>query len=67
MNKGDYLTALKCKRCGTIIMSLHRHDFVTCKCWHVENNTGIFIDGGLYYTRAGGNISDMEEVKVKVR
>lgn len=37
----------QCRRCGDIIESKHRHDFVRCKCG------AIFIDGGLYYQRGG--------------
>ena len=39
--------AAQCMKCGNIIESKSRHDFVTCSC----NN--IFIDGGLDYFRAG--------------
>lgn len=37
----------KCKLCGDIITSTHRHDFVRCKCGE------IFVDGGKSYTRCG--------------
>ena len=39
----------KCLECGDEIESVHRHDFVRCKCG------GIFIDGGRdrWGTRAG--------------
>ncbi len=37
----------KCKLCGDILESKHRHDFVSCKCGE------IFIDGGNDYWRAG--------------
>lgn len=67
MNKENYRHALKCKACGTIIMSLHRHDFVVCECWNPEENKGIFIDGGNAYIRAGGQLGDMEDVKIKVK
>jgi hypothetical protein len=37
----------KCKLCGDILESLHRHDYVTCKCGE------IFIDGGNDLLRCG--------------
>ena len=46
---------LKCNRCGDVIQSLFRHDFVQCKCGT------CFIDGGSDYTRIGfTNESDFE-------
>lgn len=38
---------IKCKFCGDIIESKHRHDFVECKCKRV------FVDGGTDYLRRG--------------
>jgi hypothetical protein len=37
--------AVRCKRCGTIVESTHRHDFKTCPCGAVS------VDGGLDYLR----------------
>jgi len=37
----------KCKLCGDIIISKHRHDFVRCKCGE------IFTDGGEDYIHRG--------------
>ena len=34
--------------CGSLIQSLHRHDFVECQCGR------SFIDGGSDYVRMGG-------------
>jgi hypothetical protein len=34
-----------CKKCGDVIYSRHRHDFVTCKCGNVA------VDGGQEYLR----------------
>ena len=42
----------KCRLCGDIIESLHRHDFVTCKC------NEIFVDGGNDYLRCGAGSWD---------
>jgi len=53
----------KCRQCGDIIESKHRHDFVQCKCG------AIFTDGGKDYVRRGyknaGDIIDLSEYKVK--
>ena len=51
----EYLTrnALQCKKCGDLIVSKHRHDFVTCKCG------AIAVDGGLNYSRRTGNPEDI--------
>lgn len=48
--------AARCRKCGTVIESKHRHDFVWCKC------RAIFVDGGLDYLRAGGNPEDFESL-----
>lgn len=37
----------RCTRCGDVIESKHRHDFVSCSCG------AIFLDGGLDYVRWG--------------
>ena len=37
----------KCMRCGDVIESKYRHDFVECSCG------SIFVDGGLDYLRRG--------------
>lgn len=38
---------VKCKVCSDQLQSMHRHDFIRCKCG------AIFIDGGSDYTRLG--------------
>jgi hypothetical protein len=49
---------LKCLKCGDIIESKYRHDFVWCKC------KTCFIDGGKDYTRVGYNTdADYELIK----
>ena len=40
----------KCTKCGEILVSVHRHDFRTCRC------DESFIDGGFDYRRCGGSI-----------
>ena len=48
--------AIKCKKCGDIIQSKYRHNFVSCSCGACS------VDGGLDYLRRCGNPSDYEEV-----
>lgn len=47
----------KCLKCGDVIESKHRHDFVGCKCG------AIFVDGGKeYLRRVGTAYEDMSVV-----
>lgn len=46
-NKKIIRNRCRCKRCGQIIESHHRHDYVTCLCG------AIFTDGGHDYIRRG--------------
>jgi hypothetical protein len=39
---------IKCLKCGDIIQSMYKHDFVWCSCGNV------FVDGGNDYFRFGG-------------
>lgn len=51
---GDiYENTIECKKCGWIIRSRNRHDFVTCKC------ESISVDGGSWYSRQIGNQEDI--------
>lgn len=36
----------KCRLCGDVIISTHRHDFVSCSCGEIS------VDGGGAYNRA---------------
>lgn len=45
----------KCKKCGDVIESTSRHDYVTCKCG------AISVDGGTDYIRRIGNPEDFDE------
>ena len=36
---------VKCLACGSVIQSMHRHDFKWCKC------RSVAVDGGGEYTR----------------
>lgn len=46
---------IRCKKCGDIIESRHRHDFVTCSCGEVS------VDGGHDYLRRCFNEHDSYE------
>lgn len=47
---------IKCKKCGDIIESKNRHDFVSCKC------ESVAVDGGNSYLKRIGNREDWEEL-----
>ena len=47
---------IRCKLCGDVIESKHRHDFKMCSC----RKSGV--DGGLDYLRRIGNREDIEEL-----
>jgi len=49
-----YKNKIRCKKCGTILESKHRHDFQECKC-------GVFVDGGLDYHNVGWPSGDPED------
>lgn len=55
---------IRCKRCGDIIESKSRHDFVTCKCGTCS------VDGGHDYLRRcaaeRGCYEDLSVTKVRV-
>lgn len=44
---GIVKNSAKCLKCGDVLVSTHRHDFVECSCGN------LFIDGGLNYLRMG--------------
>ena len=57
----------KCRNCGDTIESLHVHHFVSCSCLtNEEDNTGIFVDGGLQYYRWGGNFDNFIRIEEDV-
>lgn len=43
----------ECKACGTLLHSVHRHDFVGCEC---PQETRLYIDGGNDYNRCVGSL-----------
>ena len=49
MNKEIIVNRIKCKKCGDIIESKHRHDFKWCKC------NSIAVDGGKDYLKRIGD------------
>lgn len=48
--------AIKCLKCGDVIESKYRHDFVQCGCG------ACYVDGGLDYMRVGGDYDDWEDL-----
>jgi hypothetical protein len=46
----------RCRKCGDLIESKHRHDFVRCKCG------AIAVDGGRDYLRRVGDYANFEEL-----
>lgn len=50
---------IRCKKCGDIIASEHRHDAQRCACGAVG------VDGGREYLRRAGNEEDYEELSVQ--
>jgi hypothetical protein len=46
----------RCKACGTIVESAHRHDFRTCACGKIA------VDGGRDYRRRVGDPALIEEL-----
>lgn len=44
----------KCKKCGDVIESTYRHDFVSCRCG------AIHTDGGHDYICRGGDLEYIE-------
>jgi DNA-directed RNA polymerase subunit N (RpoN/RPB10) len=53
----DILTnKVKCLKCGEIIESKYRHDFVSCSCGNIA------VDGGHEYLRRVGTLKDYEDL-----
>jgi hypothetical protein len=50
------MTKIRCKKCGDVIQSKHRHDMVWCKCG------AIAIDGGDDYCKITGKLDDFDFV-----
>lgn len=45
---------IRCRKCNTIIESVHRHDFKWCPCGQT------YVDGGKDYVRIGGALDSIE-------
>jgi len=56
MQKKILSNKAQCRKCGDIIESKHRHDFVWCSC------KAIAVDGGLDYLRRVGEPVDLIEL-----
>lgn len=54
----------RCKKCGDIIESVSRHDFVICSCGLGDG--GIAVDGGKSYLRRCGDLNNYEELSETV-
>jgi len=52
--------AARCLKCRDVVISTHRHDFVSCTCG------AMFVDGGNDYLRRGGDIGSIEELSEEV-
>jgi ssDNA-binding Zn-finger/Zn-ribbon topoisomerase 1 len=46
------VNAARCKKCGQVLVSLRRHDFVQCGC-------GEYVDGGFDYSRRTTNLENL--------
>jgi hypothetical protein len=51
---------IRCTKCGDIIQSVYRHDYVTCSCGKT------FVDGGNSYLRCGGDVEMGEDGSVTI-
>ena len=58
---GDiFLNQAKCLLCEDVIVSKHRHDFVTCSCGNLS------VDGGSWYAKRlfSTTVDDYEDMSV---
>ncbi len=46
----------KCRKCGDLIESKSRTKIVRCSCG------SIYVEGGKYYIKRGGNLEDIIEL-----
>ena len=59
MTKRIIQNELRCKSCGDVIFSRHRHDFVRCSCGQCA------VDGGMDYLRRVGD-GDWEDRSMRM-
>lgn len=52
------INAAKCNECGEVKISLHRHDFRTCKCGNIS------VDGGTDYIKRSCATTNYVELSV---
>ena len=52
--------AVKCTKCGDVVVSTHVHDFRWCSC------KSIFTDGGTDYVHRGGDFISMDDMCVSI-
>ena len=50
----------KCLKCGEVLESKYRWDYVTCSCG------ALSVDGGHDYLKRSGNLEDIEELSESV-
>ena len=55
-NQNQKETYIKCKKCGTEILTITRGDLISCKCG------AISVDGSKDLVRVLGNPEDYEEI-----
>lgn len=51
------INAIRCRRCGCVLVSQHVHDFCSCSC-------GTFTDGGREYLRRGFVADGYDELSI---
>lgn len=56
MEQPGHRNRARCRKCGDVIESVHRHDLQWCSC------EAIAVDGGAAYHRRIGNREDFEEM-----
>lgn len=60
MSRNLIVNKVRCKICGEVLESRHRHDYKTCSC-----DQKTMIDGGLDYGRYGGvDLDQIEHLSV---
>lgn len=52
------LNAIYCKKCFSVLVSKHGHDYVMCTC------KSVAVDGGKNYLRRVGDRSDYVELAI---
>lgn len=57
LDVGDiWLNRVQCLKCGQVITSVNRHDYVTCQCGNIS------VDGGSWYARRVGDLESYQEM-----